>query len=73
MHQEINSPDINKVYTCVFRPVKAQCSRFMSMFLGRVYQFVLMKENVHRGAHALTTNDQPHVCSFGNNVLITER
>jgi len=23
MHQEINSPDISKVYTCVFRPVKS--------------------------------------------------
>jgi len=23
MHQEINSPDINKVYACVFRPVKS--------------------------------------------------
>jgi len=22
MHQEINSPDISKVYACVFRPVK---------------------------------------------------
>jgi len=23
MHQEINSPDISKVYACVFRPVKS--------------------------------------------------
>jgi len=23
MHQEINSPDISKVYVCVFRPVKS--------------------------------------------------
>jgi len=28
-----------------------------------------MKENFHRG----TRFDQPHVCSFGNNVFITER
>jgi len=23
MHQEINKPDISKVYACVFRPVKS--------------------------------------------------
>jgi len=23
MHQEINSPDISKVYACVFRPVES--------------------------------------------------
>jgi len=23
MHQEINSPDISKIYACVFRPVKS--------------------------------------------------
>jgi len=23
MHQEFNSPDISKVYACVFRPVKS--------------------------------------------------
>jgi len=23
MHQKINSPDISKVYACVFRPVKS--------------------------------------------------
>jgi len=32
MHQEVNSPDISKVYACVFRPVKAQCPRFISIF-----------------------------------------
>jgi len=32
MHQTINSPDISKVYTCVFWPVKAQCARFTSIF-----------------------------------------
>jgi len=49
MHQEINSLDITKVYTCVFRPVKAQCARFTSIFhlaLGKIYQFALMKENM---------------------------
>jgi len=32
MYQEINSPDISKVYACVFRPVKVQCTRFVSIF-----------------------------------------
>jgi len=37
MHQEINSPDIGKVYTCVFRPVK-------SLILMRtVYKHVSLK------------------------------
>jgi len=36
---------------------------------GKVYQFALMKQNVHRGAHALTGL---LFCS-GNKVLITER
>jgi len=32
MHQEINSPDISKVYARVLRPTKAQCARFISIF-----------------------------------------
>jgi len=28
MHQEINSPDISKVYACVFRPVKSPMRKF---------------------------------------------
>jgi len=28
MHQEINSPDISKVYACVFRPVKSPMRTF---------------------------------------------
>jgi len=32
MHKEIKSPDISKVYACVFQPVKAQCARFISIF-----------------------------------------
>jgi len=56
MHQEINSPDMSKVYACVFRPKKAQRARFTSIFqlVVKFCQFALMKENVHRGAHALT-------------------
>jgi len=56
MHQEINSPDISKVYACVFRPLKIPM-RILYKHIsahGKVYQFALMKENVHRGAHALT-------------------
>jgi len=36
---------------------KRQFARFISIFHlahGKLYQFALMKENVHRGAHALT-------------------
>ena len=50
MHQEINRTNINKVDACVFRPVK----RSMRTLCKQVYQFALMEENVHRGAHALT-------------------
>jgi len=33
MHPEIDSLlDISKVHACVFRPVKAQCARFKSIF-----------------------------------------
>jgi len=32
MHQEINTPNISKVYACVFRPEKKQCARFISIF-----------------------------------------
>jgi len=58
MHQDINSPDISKVYACVFRPVKSPMRTLYKHISlkahGKVYQFALMKENVHRGAHALT-------------------
>ena len=57
MHQEINSPDISKVNVCVFRPVKSPMRtlyKHISIAHGKVYQFALMKENVHRGTHALT-------------------
>jgi len=29
---DLTSPDINKVYACVFRPAKAQCLSFISTF-----------------------------------------
>jgi len=32
MHQKINSPDISKVYACVFRPEKAQCACIIRIF-----------------------------------------
>jgi len=32
MHQEINSPDISKVYACVFRPVKSPKRTFYKHF-----------------------------------------
>jgi len=55
MHQEINSPDISKVYACVFRPVKNPMrTLYKHNSLKLINQFTLMKENVHRGAHALT-------------------
>ena len=57
MHPEINSSDISKVYACVFRPVKSPVGtlyKHISLKLMVIYQFALMKENVHRGAHALT-------------------
>jgi len=33
MHQEISSPDISKVYACVFRPVKIPM-RMLSMHIS---------------------------------------
>jgi len=47
MHQEINGPDISKVYACVFRPVKSPMRTLYAH--GEVNE-----KNVHRGAHALT-------------------
>jgi len=32
MHQKINSPDISKVYACVFWPVKS--ARFISIYIS---------------------------------------
>jgi len=45
------------VYTVCRRPVLGQVSRQPALDVqarGKVYQFARMKENVHRGAHALT-------------------
>jgi len=54
----VNSPDISKVYAGVFRPVKSPMRtlyKHISLkLMEKFYQFALMKENVHRGAHALT-------------------
>jgi len=35
MHPEINSPDISKVYACVFRPVKSP--------MRTLYKHILLK------------------------------
>ena len=59
--RRLTRPDISKVNACVFRPEKAQRARFTSLYRnfteahGKVYQRALMKENVHRDAHALTS------------------
>jgi len=48
MHQEINSPDINMVYACVFWPVKSPMHTLYKHISleaqGKVYQFALMKK-----------------------------
>jgi len=57
MHQDINSQDISKVHSCVFGPVKTSMRtlyKHISIKIIVVYQLALMKENVHRGGHALT-------------------
>jgi len=51
MHQEINSPDISKVYACVFWPVKIpMCMLFKQNSLKLMEKFINMRENIHRGA-----------------------
>jgi len=56
--RRLTSPDISKVYACVLPPVKSpMCTLYKHASLklmAKVYQFALMKENVHRGAHTLT-------------------
>ena len=43
MHQEINSPDISKVYACVFRPVK---SPMRTLYKHISLKLSFFKENV---------------------------
>jgi len=72
MHPEINSPDISKVHACVFQSVKSP--------MGMLYKHISLKLMVNLSICAnererslrRTCFDQPHVCSFGNSVLITE-
>jgi len=48
MNPEVSSLDISKAYACIFRPVKAQSVRIISIFhLSAWY-------SSSRGAHALT-------------------
>jgi len=54
--RRLTNPDISKVYACVFLTVKLPIRtlyKHISLKL-MVYQFALMKEDVHRGVHALT-------------------
>ena len=56
MHQDINSQDISKVHACVFGLVKTSMRTLYKLIsIIVVYQLALMKENVHRGGHALTS------------------
>jgi len=43
MHQEINSPDISKVYACVFRPVKSPVRTLYKHISLRSLRFYLNK------------------------------
>jgi len=49
----------------VFPEVKYETLEISGVF-GKVYQFALMKEYIHRF-------DRPQISSLGNNVFITER
>jgi len=45
MHQEINSPDISKVYACVFRPIKRTMRMlFKHNLLELVIKFINLRE-----------------------------
>jgi len=74
MHQDINSPrhphGLRMRILASKSPMHTLHKHISLKAHGKVYQFALMKENVHCGAHALTGR---HVCCFGNNVFITER
>jgi len=44
MHQEINSPDINKFYACVFRPVKSPMrTRYKDILLQLMVKFINLR------------------------------
>jgi len=67
MHQEINSPDISKVYACVFRPVKSpMCTLYKHISLKLMLKFINLRR---QRSSRRTCFDRPHVCSFGNTVL----
>jgi len=53
MHQEINKSGHQQSLCIRNRPEKSPMRTLKSIFYGKVYQFALMKENFHRGAHAL--------------------
>jgi len=73
MHQEINSPDISKVYACVFRPVKSPMrTLYKHISLKLMVKFINSFYERKRSSRR-TCFDRPRVCSFGNNVIITER
>jgi len=53
--RRLRNPDISKVYACVVLPVKI-ATRMLYEHISlklMVKLFALMKENVHRSAHAL--------------------
>jgi len=64
MQPEIDSPDISKVYACVFWPVKIPVRTFYKhISLKLMVKFITRR----------TCFDRPNVYYFGNKVLITER
>jgi len=73
MHQEINSPDFSESYACVFRPVKSSMHTFISIFHLSSWKSLSTCANERKRSSRQTFFDRPHVCLFGDNVLITER
>ena len=73
MHEEMNRPDISKVYAYVFRPVKSSMRTLYKHISLKLMVSLSICANERKRSSRLTCFDRPHVCPFGNNVLITER
>jgi len=69
MHQEINSPDISKVYACVFRPVKSPMRTLCNHISLKLMVKLSICVNERKRSSRCTCFDRAHIFSFSNNVM----
>jgi len=66
MHQKINSPDISRVYACVFRPVKSSMRTLYKHISLKLMVNLSICANERKRSLRCTCFYRSHVCSFGN-------